>query len=114
MSADKTTAPPTTNPPTTSTSSQSPFYRSPGRAHTLDELTEQLSESKVDHAKDGPMDDLASAFEEKWSPNSTRAEVAPRFAWLKEGEGKKQAAQQGPQSMTLQLRAKQDDTAAKK
>ncbi|KAJ4348701.1 uncharacterized protein N0V89_010079 [Didymosphaeria variabile] len=41
------------------------------KAPSMDDLVEHLADTKVDHRKDEPMDDLAGAFGQKWSPNST-------------------------------------------
>lgn len=47
-----------------------------GLPPSISDLAEQLSDSRVDHRPDKHMDELASAFGEKWAPNATREEAA--------------------------------------
>lgn len=67
MSAQNTTPKvPVSSPP-----DKLPIPYTADKTTSVDDLTELLSESKVDLPKDETMDNLASAFGHKWTPDST-------------------------------------------
>lgn len=61
------------SPTTSNPANERATNRPPDKPPTIEDLTERLSEAKVNNSQDKSMEGLADAFGEKWAPNSTHA-----------------------------------------
>ncbi|KAL1602567.1 hypothetical protein SLS60_005983 [Paraconiothyrium brasiliense] len=104
MSSDNTKTPSAEAPSTpdkTYKTTKPQFTPPPYKAPSVDDLAEHLADTRVDHPKNGPMDDLAGAFGHKWSPNHTFEE-------------KGQERQNFHGALPFRPRGKEDDGSARK